>query len=97
MIEEYLVHTVGRLAELQAALALGNVEVSRHLAHTIKGSSASFGASALARMCGEIEAGGGPPVPADDTRARLDKEFAAVQAALKAQHVIPMSILESMA
>ena len=83
LIGDYLAHTSERLAELQAALAIGDAVAACRLAHTIKGSSASFGASALAQLCAEIETGGSSPAPADAVRARLVQEFAAVQAALQ--------------
>ena len=43
----------GQLAEARAS---GDLQSAQHVAHTLKSSSASIGALALARLCAEIEA-----------------------------------------
>ena len=43
-------------AQLEQARASGDVAGIQHVAHTLKSSSASIGALALARLCAEIEA-----------------------------------------
>jgi len=43
------------LVQLQAEASRGDAEVVRGIAHTLKSSSASVGALALARACGEVE------------------------------------------
>ena len=44
------------LPQLEAARAAGEWDGVRHVAHTMKSSSASVGALALSRLCAEIEA-----------------------------------------
>jgi HPt (histidine-containing phosphotransfer) domain-containing protein len=43
------------LAQLQAARAAGDASAARHVAHTLKSSSASVGALVLAAQCAELE------------------------------------------
>ena len=43
------------LAQAAQATLAGDAEAARHAAHTLKSSSASVGALALSRCCGEIE------------------------------------------
>ena len=43
------------MPELGAAFAGGDLETVRHVAHTLKSSSASIGAIKLSRLCAEIE------------------------------------------
>ena len=43
------------LPQAQAALASGDLAGVRHVAHTLKSSSASIGAIKLSRLCAEIE------------------------------------------
>jgi HPt (histidine-containing phosphotransfer) domain-containing protein len=48
--------SVARLVpQAREACAAGDLGGVRHVAHTLKSSSASIGATALAQMCGEIE------------------------------------------
>lgn len=55
LIALYLKDTAARLAELREALAKGDVAGTTHFAHNVKGTSATFGAARLARLCGELE------------------------------------------
>jgi HPt (histidine-containing phosphotransfer) domain-containing protein len=43
------------LGQLQAARGQGDVQAQRHVAHTLKSSSASVGALTLSSLCAEIE------------------------------------------
>ena len=43
------------LGQLQSARSLGDLQGQRHVAHTLKSSSASVGALALAALCAELE------------------------------------------
>jgi len=43
------------LPQLDASMADGNLEGVRHVAHTLKSSSASIGALRLSQLCAEIE------------------------------------------
>jgi len=73
--------SASRLARQFAdARAAGDMQGVRHVVHTLKSSSASIGAVALARLCAEIEtairadAGGALPERLD----AMDRELAAV-------------------
>ena len=58
LIDIYLQDAPQRLTELEAALAKSDGSSVIRAAHTIKGSSSNFGATALARLAQEIEAHG---------------------------------------
>jgi hypothetical protein len=73
--------SASRLArQFGEARAAGDVQAIRHVVHTLKSSSASIGALALARMCGEIEAeirlGADAALP--ERLDEMDRELAAV-------------------
>ena len=55
LIEAYLEETPRTLAQLRQALAEGNVEVFRRAAHSIKSTSASFGALEFSAQARELE------------------------------------------
>jgi HPt (histidine-containing phosphotransfer) domain-containing protein len=55
LVDEYRVDGAGRVADMRTALAAGASEDLRRAAHTLKGSSASLGANALAAACREVE------------------------------------------
>jgi HPt (histidine-containing phosphotransfer) domain-containing protein len=55
LVDEYRVDGASRVADMRAALAAGVSEDLRRAAHTLKGSSASLGANALAAACREVE------------------------------------------
>jgi two-component system, sensor histidine kinase and response regulator len=55
LIELFLHNTPERLASLEAAIAAGDGRALEQVAHNIKGSSASFGASRLAALCQPLE------------------------------------------
>jgi len=89
VIEDYLTQTARRLAELEAGLERGDADTVRRLAHMIKGSSATIGASSLAKLCAEIETGSYVTASAEANRARLEEEFAAVRSGLQALGLTP--------
>ena len=86
LIEIYLKDTPLRLAELESALAKGDAAIVVRAAHTIKGSSGNFGASALAKLAQEIESQGkaGNLPAAAVALPAFKAEFARVNTALTA-------------
>jgi len=73
--------SASRLAQqFREARASGDMQGIRHVAHTLKSSSASIGALALARLCAEIEgsirAGAFAALP--ERLDAMDRELAAV-------------------
>lgn len=85
LIDIYLLDTPLRLAEVEAALARSDGPLLIRAAHSIKGSSGNFGATALIRLALQIEecgktgdfAGAGATLPA------CQAEYARVHAALR--------------
>ncbi len=55
LISIFLNHTTGFFADLEQAIAQSNRETLRHIAHTLKSSSASLGATRLSRLCRALE------------------------------------------
>ena len=75
-----------RLADqLVVARSAGDVATLRHVAHTLKSSSASVGALTLARLCTEIEAvvRDGSPAPLDPLLDAFEVESRSVLAAIR--------------
>lgn len=73
--------SASRLAEqFREARASGDMQGIRHVVHTLKSSSASIGALALARLCAEIESSIRAEAFADlpDRLEAMDRELAAV-------------------
>jgi HPt (histidine-containing phosphotransfer) domain-containing protein len=69
------------LAELRAALADGNAEGFRRIAHALKSNANTFGATHFAELARGLELGG---LPADDQGVQaLAREFDSALAALK--------------
>ena len=56
LVDTYLVDSPGLFAELRSAIATDDAAAARRAAHTLKSTSASFGALDLAAQCREIEA-----------------------------------------
>jgi HPt (histidine-containing phosphotransfer) domain-containing protein len=85
LIETYLADSPGLLADLSAGLAAGDAAAVRRAAHTLKSTSATFGATRLATTCREIEAA----AAADDLADLLSRadgaaaEYEAVAAGLR--------------
>lgn len=55
VISTYTQSLARLLAELARARGVNDVEVLRHVAHTLKSSSASVGALQLSRLCADVE------------------------------------------
>jgi len=72
LVDVYATTAAGTVAELRAALAAGDREEVRRLAHRLKGSARNVGATGMAELAGALEAG--PPDPA----AALDRLAGAV-------------------
>lgn len=74
----------GRLDELVAAVARGDVETAGQLAHGLRGSAGNLGGDAFAQLLEAVEAGcrAGRLPPADDFGA-LAEELVPLQAALR--------------
>ncbi len=84
LIETYLGDSPGLFGELRAGLAEGDAAAVRRAAHTLKSTSATFGATRLAGICRDIEAAAAADDLAelDPRREAAETEFEAVAAAL---------------
>jgi HPt (histidine-containing phosphotransfer) domain-containing protein len=86
LIDTYLGDSPSLLADLRAGMSAGDAAAVRRAAHTLKSTSATFGATRLATTCREIEAAAaadelvdlGPLAEAAET------EYAGVAAELRA-------------
>jgi CheY-like chemotaxis protein/HPt (histidine-containing phosphotransfer) domain-containing protein len=86
--EAYLRDAPTKIQALRASLAIMDRAGVRRLAHTLKSSSAMFGAATLAELCQGLETGA-PALTAADGEQRLaavEREYARVEQAL--QHVL---------
>jgi HPt (histidine-containing phosphotransfer) domain-containing protein len=79
LIDEYLTES----AELLARLPVASGEELVRAAHTLKSTSATFGADALAETCARIERRDG--APAGELAAVAEREYAGVRVALLAE------------
>jgi len=86
LVETYLTDSPGLFAELRAAIAADDAATARRAAHTLKSTSASFGADDLAARCRDIEASaaGGDLVGLDEQVELATANYARVEAALRA-------------
>ncbi|GAB4538128.1 MAG: hypothetical protein Kow0063_25640 [Anaerolineae bacterium] len=84
LIVAFLEDTPKLLKELRAYLAQGNTDGFRRSAHTLKGNSATFGASGLSLLCQELEAMGraGTLQGAAAKMAQVEAEFGRVKTAM---------------
>ena len=87
LIETYLSDSPGLFAELRAAIAAGDAAAARRAAHTLKSTSASFGATDLSAQCREIEAAAaaGDLVGLEERVDRAEEAYRAVEAALRSE------------
>ena len=85
LVDTYLSDSPGLFAELRAAIAAGDATTARRAAHTLKSTSASFGANGLAAQCREIEAvaAAGQLVGLDELVERAATSYAQVETALR--------------
>jgi CheY-like chemotaxis protein/HPt (histidine-containing phosphotransfer) domain-containing protein len=56
LVDLFLVETPRRIGDMRAALKKGDVRTLAHIAHTVKGAAANFGARAVQTRCHQIEA-----------------------------------------
>ena len=86
LVETYLADSPGLFIELRAAIAADDAASARRAAHTLKSTSASFGANGLAARCREIEAAAaaGDLVGLDEQVELAASSYAQVEAALRA-------------
>ncbi len=86
LVETYLADSPNLFAELRVALSSGDAAGARRAAHTLKSTSASFGAQGLAAQCREIEgaAGAGDLVGLDERIELAAASYERVEAALRA-------------
>lgn len=84
-IRIFLEETGGMISSLGAIISAGDADRLRRVAHSIKGSAASLGATSLADIALVLEAIGksGTTEGASDRLASLQEEFARVQAVLE--------------
>ena len=71
LVGDFLADAPALLETLRAAASSGDADAARRAAHTLKGTSRTFGAAELAALCqaAEAEAGAGD---LDSVRTRLD-------------------------
>jgi HPt (histidine-containing phosphotransfer) domain-containing protein len=84
IVEVYLEDAPRRIAGLRSASATGDRVRAHREAHTLKSSSATFGALALSQMCRDLQeatAGDGPTIPGHLVE-RIASEFGRVAEAL---------------
>jgi HPt (histidine-containing phosphotransfer) domain-containing protein len=86
LIDTFLAEAPTLLADMQRALADGRADELRRAAHSLKSTSASFGAHGLARLARQIEepARAGTLGGLDARVAEARAEYARVEAALRA-------------
>jgi HPt (histidine-containing phosphotransfer) domain-containing protein len=83
----FVTDTPARIARLERGLADGNAAAVAYAAHTMKSSSAQFGAAALERLCADAEraARAGDLAPVGALLAGIVREFASYRAWLERQ------------
>lgn len=84
LVDDFLADAPAQLESLRAAASSGDADTARRAAHTMKGTSRTFGAGALASLCADAEAAAGE-ADLDGVRARLDgidEEWARVRGEL---------------
>ncbi|HET6361756.1 MAG TPA: response regulator [Gemmatimonadota bacterium] len=87
IVAVFLEKTPGILAELRDAVTRGDLEAVRRSAHTIKGTSATLGARALAETCGRLEEHARAGVVPDATASlsEIEEAYRTAEAALRAE------------
>ena len=86
LVDTYLADSPNLFAELRAAIAGDDAAAARRAAHSLKSTSASFGANTLAAQCREMEAaaGAGDLVGLDEQVELAAASYAQVEVALRA-------------
>lgn len=86
LFDNFLAEEPKRLAAMQAAVAAGDLEMTRYLAHSLKGAAAALGMEPLRDACRELEfAARDGQLPAELIAAigtRLEDVFAAMRQTL---------------
>ncbi len=87
LIDLFIHETPAKIAAVRDALACGDAARFAKAAHTLKGSSASLGVRAMARLCAELEALGKAEelASASDRLTQLEAEFERARPALLAE------------
>ena len=85
LVAEYLETGAARLSALRSAVAAEDAAQVEHLAHALKGSSASFAAVAVANLADDLEAAArdGDLGGAAEAVRRLEEAFGRAAAALR--------------
>ena len=85
LVETYLADSPGLFGKLKQAIAEGDAATARRAAHTLKSTSATFGANDLAAQCRDIEAAAaaGDLTGLDGRVASAEAAYAQVEAALR--------------
>jgi len=88
LIDLYLQHTPGRIADLREAIARNDFIEARRIAHEVRGSSSNFGAARIIELCQIIESKAQTNDPAGaalaDIADTIAMEFDAVRVFLRA-------------
>ncbi len=86
LIGTYVADAGCLLTAIRQALLVGDVPALRRAAHSLKSNSATFGATALAALCRELEehAMSGGVNRAADLLAQVEAAYAEVEAAVRA-------------
>ncbi len=86
LIDTYVADTPQQLATIRQSLESGDAEAVRRAAHSLKSNSATFGATALARLCQELEerAKRGALNDAAELVSLVEATYAEVETALRA-------------
>jgi len=85
LVRLFLTDGAGRIAELRMAEATGDSDAMGRLAHSLKGSSSTFGAGTLAERCEELQtrAAAGDLAAASRLIVAIEAEFVPVSEALR--------------
>ena len=84
LVTSFLENGGSLVAQLTNAAATGDLDVLRRQAHTLKSNAATFGASELAEVCGQLESQSraGSTTNATTLAAKIAQAFASVRATL---------------
>lgn len=85
LINTFIQDSIGKLAELEAAIAAADADLLRKVAHSLKGSSSNICAGQMSDIAKQLEFLGkeGSVVGADGLLVKLKEEFATVQCLLQ--------------
>jgi CheY-like chemotaxis protein/HPt (histidine-containing phosphotransfer) domain-containing protein len=91
LVKLFLSDSAGRLAALRSAEAVGDGLASEKLAHSLKGSAATFGAEALAKRCNELQLLASSGDLAESARLidSVDAGFVKASQALREELLVP--------